>query len=553
MSKNQQSAILSNRPEDSSHTQSKTLNSAYDAVVVGAGFAGLYMLHKLRELGLAAVVLERGAGVGGTWYWNRYPGARCDVESMEYSYGFSEEIQQQWQWTEKYSAQPEILKYANFVTDHLQLRGDIHFNTAVSRAYFQESKHNWLLETATGTKISARFCIMATGCLSCVNKPKIPGLENFKGRLLHTGLWPHEKQSFQGEKVGVIGTGSSAIQSIPLLADEAEHLTVFQRTASFSVPARNAAMDKEHEREVKANYADFRKRNASMFAALNNRANPVSAQSVSSAERTIEYEQRWQDGGLAFLSSFNDLGVNAESNATAREFIHSKIKELVIKPETAELLCPQTVVGCKRLCVDTDYYQTFNRNNVTLVDVKTTPIQHLTHAGVVMNDIEYAFDSLIFATGFDAMTGALLDIDIRGRRGITLAEKWAEGPQTYLGLCVADFPNLFTITGPGSPSVLANMIVAIEQHVEWISACIASLQGRGLNTIEAEQQAQDDWVMHVNELASGTLYPSGCNSWYLGANIPGKPRVFMPYLGFPAYVTKCDDVVADNYRGFRFG
>jgi cation diffusion facilitator CzcD-associated flavoprotein CzcO len=520
-----------------------------DAVVVGAGFAGLYALHRLRGLGLRVRVFEAGSGVGGTWYWNRYPGARCDVESLEYSYQFSEELQQEWEWSERYSPQPEILRYAEHVADRFDLLHDIVFDTRVQAATFEEQAGRWIVETDAGDRVSASFCIMATGCLSSANLPDFEGLADFEGETFHTGRWPHTQVDFSGKRVGVIGTGSSAIQSIPLIAAQAEHLFVFQRTPNYSIPAHNGPLDPELKRQVKADYAGFRKRNSEQGFGLNTRSREELALDVSPEERRREYEARWEAGGLPFLGAFLDLSLSKEANDTAAEFLREKIRGIVRDPEVAELLSPQTVVGCKRICVDTGYFDTFNRPNVSLVDVSADPIERITRAGLETGGRAFALDSIVFATGFDAMTGALSKIDIRGRGGQTLRQKWSAGPRTYLGLGTAGFPNLFTITGPGSPSVLSNMLPSIEQHVNWISDCIGYLREHGITTIEVEREAEDAWVEHVNEVAGMTLYPT-CNSWYLGANVPGKPRVFMPYLGFPPYVEKCNEVAAKGYDGF---
>jgi cation diffusion facilitator CzcD-associated flavoprotein CzcO len=521
----------------------------FDAIVVGAGFAGLYMLHRLRGLGLTVRVFEAGDGVGGTWYWNRYPGARCDVDSMEYSYQFSEELQQEWEWSERFSPQPEILEYLNHVADRFDLRRDIVFGTRVTAAAFDEAAGRWVIETDAGDVVSAAYYVMATGCLSSTNKPRIDGLETFAGETYHTGEWPHEGVDFTGTRVGVIGTGSSAIQSIPLIAAEADHVYVFQRTPNYSIPARNGPIDPEYVREIKSDYPSFRAENAQFGFGLRTHSRDVSALEVTPEEREREFEARWSQGGLPFLSAFNDIGMSEEANAYAREFLHRKIRGLVEDPETARLLSPDTTVGCKRLCVDSDYFATFNRANVTLVDVRSAPIERITATGLRTSDAEYAFDRLVLATGFDAMTGALLKVDIRGVGGQSLRDKWAEGPRTYLGLGTAGFPNFFTITGPGSPSVLSNMVPSIEQHVNWIADCIQYLRDQGLHRIEAQADAEEAWVAHVNEVASQTLYTT-CNSWYLGANVPGKPRVFMPYLGFPPYVEKCSEVAAKGYEGF---
>ncbi|HSE05150.1 MAG TPA: NAD(P)/FAD-dependent oxidoreductase [Methylomirabilota bacterium] len=522
-----------------------------DALIVGAGFAGLYSLHRLRGLGLTARVFEAGTGVGGTWYWNRYPGARCDVESMDYSYSFSEELQQEWRWTERYAAQPEILKYANHVADRFDLRRDIQFDTRVTSAVFDEAAVRWTVETDRGDRVSARFCIMATGCLSDAQVPDFKGLETFAGKWYHTGRWPHEGVDFAGRRVGIIGTGSSAIQSIPIIAKQAAHLFVFQRTPNYSMPAQNAPLDPEYERRVKETYADFRRQARESRVGFVVDRSGDSALAVPEEERRREYEKRWRRGGLGFSAAYTDLLVSKEANDTAAEFFRAKIRAIVRDPAVAELLCPKTYpLGTKRLCVDTGYYATFNRDNVTLVDVSRVPIEAITPTGVRTETAEYAVDDLVFATGFDAMTGALLNIDIRGRGGQRLRETWAQGPRTYLGIAIAGFPNLFTITGPGSPSVLSNMIVSIEQHVDWTADCLTYLGRHGYTTIEPTADAQEAWVRHVNEVGHMTLYPLA-PSWYMGANIPGKPRIFMPYIGgVGVYRQKCDDVAAKGYEGF---
>ncbi|HEX6212388.1 MAG TPA: NAD(P)/FAD-dependent oxidoreductase [Methylomirabilota bacterium] len=522
-----------------------------DAVVVGAGFAGLYMLHRLRGLGLSARVYEAGDGIGGTWYWNRYPGARCDVESMDYSYSFSDELQQEWRWTERYASQPEILRYIEHVADRFDLRRDIQLSTRVTAAVFDEAAGRWAIETDRGDRVSARFCIMATGCLSSAQVPRFPGLETFQGPRYHTGHWPHEDVDFTGKRVGVIGTGSSAIQSIPVIAEQAAHLYVFQRTPNFSVPARNAPLDPELERRVKAGYADFRRQARESRVGFVVERSEASALAVPSEERHREYEKRWRRGGLGFTATYVDLLTNPEANETAAEFCRAKIRAVVRDPAVAELLVPRHYpVGTKRICVDTNYYETFNRDNVTLVDIRRAPIETITPHGLRTADAEYTLDSIVFATGFDAMTGALLGIDIRGRSGRPLGQTWAEGPRSYLGLAIAGFPNLFTITGPGSPSVLSNMIVSIEQHVDWIADCLASMRRHDHCLIEATVEAQERWVAHVNEVGHATLYPRA-DSWYMGANIPGKPRIFMPYIGgVGTYRKICDEVAAEGYDGF---
>ncbi|MEY2590550.1 MAG: hypothetical protein QOJ67_2534 [Acidimicrobiaceae bacterium] len=522
-----------------------------DVVVVGAGFAGMYMLHRVRGLGLSATVFETAGGVGGTWYWNRYPGARCDIESMEYSYEFDDDLQQEWEWTERYAPQPEILRYAEHVADRFDLRKDIRFDTRVTAATFDDTTSRWTVRTDRGDEVSAQFLVMATGCLSSANTPVIDGADTFTGASYHTGRWPHEGVDFSAKRVGVIGTGSSAIQSIPIIADEAEDLVVFQRTATYSVPAWNRPLDREEQAEIKANYKEFRTANSLMPTAFGSKVGVAerAALETSEDELIVEYEARWARGGLPYLGAFNDLLIDRTANETAAEFIRDRIREIVDDPAVAAKLIPDQVVGCKRLCVDTGYYATYNRPNVHLVDLRETPIERITPNGIATTEAEYELDCIVYATGFDAMTGALLRIDIRGRDGLELREAWAAGPRTYLGLGVTGFPNLFTISGPGSPSVLTNMLVSIQQHVDWIADCVAYLRANGHDRIEATPEAQDAWVDYVNIVADFTLFPT-CNSWYLGANVPGKTRVFMPLLGYPDYVAKCDQVSKDGYEGF---
>ncbi|MBR0908580.1 flavin-containing monooxygenase [Bradyrhizobium japonicum] len=528
---------------------------AYDVVVVGAGFAGMYMLHRLRGLGFSARVYEQGGGVGGTWYWNRYPGARCDVESMQYSYSFSEELQQEWDWSERYAPQPEILNYANHVADRFDLRRDIQFDTRVERVAFDAHAKCWSVTTSDGETVEAQFIVLATGCLSNARKPDIKGLESFKGPVYHTGSWPHEPVDFTGQRVGLIGTGSSGIQSAPIIAEQARHFTVFQRTANFSIPARNAALTDEERNNFRRTYPEIRRfarevaRNG-IFAEQPDRG----ALDDSDETRNGKYSARWERGGLTFMYVYNNLGLERSANDTAANFVRGKIAEIVKDPETAKLLQPNShPIGTKRICIDTDYFATFNRPNVSLVDIKTNPIEEITANAVRVAGRDHQVDALVMATGFDAMTGSVAKIDISGPGGRTLNEKWAEGPRTYLGLMSAGFPNLFIITGPGSPSVLSNMIVSIEQHVDWIADCLVHMRRQGVATMEASGEAEDKWVAHVNEVADGTLYPQA-NSWYMGANIPGKPRIFMPYIGgVGVYRRICDEVAAKGYEGFLLG
>ncbi len=522
----------------------------FDAVVVGAGFAGLYMLHRLRGLGLSARVYEAGGGVGGTWYWNRYPGARCDVESMQYSFSFSEELDQDWTWSEKYSPQPEILAYANHITDRFDLSQDILFDTRVTAATWDENAKRWHIETDRGDKVCAKFCVMAVGCLSAPNRPKFPGIENFEGPVYHTGEWPHEGVDFTGLRVGVIGTGSSAIQSIPIIAEQASQLTVFQRTATWSVPAWNEALTPDYVKAVKADYPALRAKARARPTGFYFPFNMKPALEASEGERARLYEEAWERGGLPFLGAFGDLLFEKGANDTIADFAREKIRSIVNDPATAELLCPDNVFGCKRLCVDTGYYATYNLPHVKLVDVSKTPIKRITAHGIVVDGVEYPVDAIVSATGFAAMTGSLDKIAITGRDGLTLAAKWRAGPRAYLGLASAGFPNFFMITGPGSPSVLASMIQAIEQHVDWLADLMGHMRDIGARAIEPVVADEDAWVEHVNEMSKVSLR-STCSSWYVGANIPGRPIVFMPYIGgFPIYVQKCNEVMSNGFEGF---
>jgi len=528
------------------------LKSNVDVVVVGAGFAGLYMLYRLRGMGLHVQVIEAGSDVGGTWFWNRYPGARCDVESMEYSYSFSEDLQQEWNWTERYATQPEILKYINHVADRFDLKRDVQFNARVRSAVFDETSSQWTVTTENGAVVNAQFCVLATGCLSAAKPPEIKGRDLFQGASYHTGLWPHEPVDFTGKTVGVIGTGSSGVQTIPELAKQAAHLFVFQRTPTFSLPAGNRPLKDVEVQEIKQNYVDLR--NRARFSPTGMASDPLPTQSalkVTPQEREVAYEFRWQAGGTSYTRTYKDIMLVAESNETAADFARRKIQSRVSDPVLAEKLTPRDIhIGTKRLCLDTQYFETFNRDNVSLVDIRSTPIQEITGVGVKTSDAEYKLDALIFATGFDAMTGAILNIDIRTSSGLSMEEKWNAGPLTYLGLMTAGFPNLFMVTGPGSPSVLSNVVVSIEQHVEWISDCIQHLTSNSYEQIEATQAAENNWVAHVNQLANTTLFLNA-NSWYLGANVPGKPRVFMPYVGgVGRYREECTAVANNGYTGF---
>ena len=519
-----------------------------DAVVVGAGFGGMYMLHRLREQGFSAQGFEAGADVGGTWYWNRYPGARCDVPSLYYSYTWSEDLQKTWRWSEKYAAQPEILRYANHVADRFDLRGLIAFETRVVSARFDAAADRWRIVTDRGDEVSARWLIMATGCLSSPRAPAIPGAGTFTGEVHHTGAWPHEGVDFAGKRVGVIGTGSSGIQSIPEIARAAEHVTVFQRTPNFSIPARNTPLtDADVEAFWKA-YPDYIALVKGPGMGFGGRGGELPIPDDEAQAR--RYEELWEIGGAGFLAAWGNLLTSLEVNERAAQFVRDKIAGAVADPAVAEALAPRDhPIGTKRICVDTGYYETYNRANVTLVNLRETPIETIEAAGVRTSARSFDLDAIVFATGFDAMTGALLAIDITGADGARLRDAWAEGPKAYLGLAIAGFPNMFLITGPGSPSVLSNMINSIEQHVEWIADCLAWMREKRLTRIAADADAQETWVAHVARVAAKTLFPRAA-SWYMGANIPGKPRVFMPYIGV-GYRKKCADVAAAGYEGFQ--
>jgi cyclohexanone monooxygenase len=524
-----------------------------DAVVVGAGFAGLYMLHRLRKQDMSAVVFEAADNVGGTWYWNRYPGARVDIQSVEYCYSFSSALDEEWQWSEKYATQPEILRYLNHVADRFDLRRDIRFNTRVTAATFDDKTNLWTVTTDKGgAPVKARSVVMATGCLSVPKEPDFKGVNAFKGKSYFTSRWPHEPVDFTGQNVAIIGTGSSAVQSIPEIAKQAKHLTVFQRTPNFSMPAHNGPIPQEELELWKLNRPRYRAEataNAGNIRHTFPRDNLLLATPPEEVEQVLE--ERWKQGGFAILGSFADTGIDEKANEVVREFLARKIRAAVKDERTANLLTPRTYpFGTKRPCVDTNYFETYNRSNVSLVDISQAHIEEITTEGIRTAAQEYKFDAIIYAIGFDAMTGALDRVDIRGRGGLKLKDKWAHGPKTYLGLSIAGFPNLFTITGPGSPSVLTNMAPSIEQHVDWVARALADLAARRKATMEATQEAEDAWVAHVNEVANMTLFPKA-NSWYMGANIPGKPRVFLPYVGgVPAYRAKCADVVNNGYEGF---
>ncbi|MDM0029416.1 flavin-containing monooxygenase [Variovorax saccharolyticus] len=524
-----------------------------DVVVVGAGFSGLYLLHKLRQLGFSTRVLEAAGDVGGTWYWNRYPGARCDIPTTDYTYSFDPDLEKAWTWSEKYATQPEILRYAQFVAERYDLRRDIDFDTRVVAARWDDEAEHWQVRTDTGRDIRCRYYVMASGCLSLPKTPDIPGAERFKGEVFFTSRWPHEGVDFSGKRVAVIGTGSSGIQSIPIMARQASQLTVFQRTPNFSIPAGNGPVRPERRAPLEADREAYRREAKWSRAGVPNEQTQVYGRYSPPQVHRERFEAAWQSGELIpMLAVFADQILFRDANAIVAGMVHEKIREVVQDPQLAELLSPRDhPFGTKRPCLDSGYYATFNLPHVRLVDLRRHPIETITETGIALAGETMAFDAIVYATGFDAMTGAIVSVDITGRDGITLKQKWAHGPQTYLGLMAAGFPNLFTITGPGSPSVLSNMMVSIEQHVDWLADCLVRLRADGMTTIEPTETAETGWVTHVNDCAGITLYPTA-DSWYMGANVPGKPRGFLPYVGgVDAYRGACDEVAACDYLGFR--
>lgn len=533
-------------------TTDPTSTPDHDVIVVGAGFAGLYAIHRFRAQGLSVRVFEAGPDVGGTWYFNRYPGARCDVESVDYSYSFSDELQQEWNWTEKYATQAEILRYINWVADKLDLRRDITFNTRVTSAVLDEATLHWSVRTDTGEVVTARFCVMATGPLSAALTPNFQGLDSFGGEIHHSAHWPHDGVDFTGKRVAVIGTGSSGIQMVPEIAGQAEQLYVFQRTPNYSVPAGNRPLSAEELAEVKANYDErrrlsWRSGGGSPYIGISK-----NTMEHSPEERRAAFEKRWQLGGVLFSKTFPDQMTDPEANAEAKKFFDEKIRAVIDDPEVADLLIPTDhPIGTKRICTDSNYYQSFNRPNVELVSVRKTPITSIDDAGINTTAAHYDLDMIVLATGFDAMTGTLGKIDIVGRGGEMLRDDWADGPRTYLGLGVDGFPNLFLVSGPGAPAVLANMVLHAEAHVNWIADCISYLDERGYLGIEADSDSVEDWIAECARLADATLFTKA-DSWYLGANVEGKPRVFMLFIGgFAVYNDICDDVADAGYRGFQ--
>jgi cation diffusion facilitator CzcD-associated flavoprotein CzcO len=527
-----------------------------DAVVVGAGFSGLYLLHLLRDkLGLEVATLEAADGIGGVWYWNRYPGARCDICSHDYSYSFSKELQQEWKWPEKYPAQPDVLKYLEHVASRFDLKRDIQFNTRVVSAVFDESDQRWIVTTEHGAQYSAQFFIPATGVLSDPNVPQIKGHERFKGGSCFSGRWPKDGVDFKGKRVGIIGTGATAVQAIPVIAEEAAHLTVFQRTPYFAVPLQNEPMTEAEDQRIKASYDEFRQYARDSYGGVNILEPKPSVLADTPEERKAIYESRYKEGGFnVWFGTYEDLLYDEEANETAAEFIREKIRERVKDPEIAEMLCPRPGVtyGTKRQPCESGYFEAYNRDNVTLVDIHKSPIVELTPEGLRTTDQTYELDYLVYATGFDAFTGSLFKMNVTGRDGVTLNEHWSNGPRTYHGITTTKFPNMFNITGPQSPSVFYNFPPGIEMHCEWIADCISYMNENGLATVDLDPAAEEKWMAHIVELADKTLIPQA-SSWYMGDNIPGKPRVFMFYLGGgKTYRELIDREAANEYPSYQF-
>ena len=534
--------------------QSQVRSNEVDAVIVGAGFSGLYMLHRLHELGLTTRLFDAADGVGGTWYWNRYPGARCDSESHYYCYSFSDEIRKEWKWSCRYPAQPELLAYLNFVADRLDLRKDIDFGTRVAAGNYDEEAHRWIVETDQGETVRARFLITGVGNTSTPAKPSIPGLESFAGDVYHTALWPHEKVDFTGQKVALIGTGSSGIQSTPMIAEQADHLTVFQRTANYSVPARNHDLTDEMRRELEENYTEMRQLVLASPIGMPFEIPQKSALEVSDEERTATLDKLWEIGSFRFMfTSYHDIVVDLKANATVAGYIEAKIRDTVNDPAKADILCEfNHPVGTKRPPIDTNYYETFNRDNVSIVSIRKNPIREATVDGLIMeNGDKHKVDSIVFATGFDTVTGTLNKLNLRGKGGVSLADKWQDGPRAYLGLCTAGFPNLFMITGPGSPGILTNFPGCIEQNVDWIADVMTHMRETNAVEIETSENTEAQWMQDITDVANTTLMTT-VDSWYMNTNIPGKPRVFSAYFsGMHTYAEVCADVAANDYKGFE--
>lgn len=540
--------MASTRPPSASPTATEI----YDAIIIGAGIAGLYQLYRLRELGLKVRVFEAGSDVGGTWYWNRYPGARFDSESYTYAYSFSKTVLDEWEWSEHFAAQPETLRYLQFITEKFNLRSDIRCNARIASAIYLEADNVWEIATENGERARAKFLITAVGVLSAPYTPDIPGRDDFTGASWHTAKWPHHPVDLSNKRVGVIGSGATAVQLITEVAKNVGHLTVFQRTANYCVPLNNRPIRPAEQGDLKARYGEMFERCRQTFGAFIHDFDPRSVFDVSLDAREALFEKLWHEPGFGFwLGNFYDIMTDEKANATIAEFVRRKIRERVKDPKIAERLTPRDhCFGTKRVPLESGYYEAYNRPNVELVDLKETPIERITPAGIKTRETDYEFDVIIFATGFDAVTGALTRIDIRGEGGQGLKEKWQDGPRTYLGLQIAGFPNLFTVVGAHNAANFCNVPRCIEQNVEWVTACIRYLRDHHVQRIRATEEAEEDWRQHCEEVVSHTLFPTA-NSWFMGANIPGKKRAFLAYGGgLPRYREKCDEVAAQGYAGF---
>ena len=544
-------AMVASRSDSSSSASMQVV----DVAVVGAGFAGLYLLHRLRKAGFSTVLLEEAKDVGGTWYWNRYPGARCDIQTIDYSYSFDPELEKAWKWSEKYATQPEILRYLGFVADRYDLRRDIRFGTRVISATWDQAAGRWQIATDNGAKVSCRHYIMATGCLSAPKPPEIDGVKDFKGEVYFTGRWPHDGVTLKAKRVAVIGTGSSGIHAIPLIAEQAAQLTVFQRTPNFALPAHNGAPPADRLAALEGDRAAYREQARQSMAGVPWPQNTVVSWQLTDAERRERFETAWATGDLVYILTqlWADQGVDVDGNKLVADLLREKIHTIVKDPETAAALTPHDhPFGAKRPCLETNYFATYNRPNVTLVNLRAEPIKAITAGGITTDKRSFDVDVIVFATGFDAMTGAIMAVHpITGRDGKSLSDVWKQGPQSYLGLTVAGFPNLFMITGPGSPSVLSNMAVSIEQHVDWVADRLIAMRDAGYTTMEATEAAQEGWAKHMADCAALTLHRLA-NTWYTGANVPGKAQGVMPYTGgVGPYRSICDEVVARGMLGFK--
>jgi cation diffusion facilitator CzcD-associated flavoprotein CzcO len=543
------------RPETPASAAGRS--GAYDVIIIGAGISGMYQLHRVRELGLSVRVFEAGAGVGGTWYWNRYPGARFDSESWTYGYSFSDELLREWEWSEHFAAQPETLRYCNFVADKLDLRRDIEFGSRIRAAAYDEAANEWEIQSEAGRRTRARFLITAIGPLSAPTMPTIPGIETFRGESYHTGTWPHRAVSFAGKRVAVIGTGATGVQAITEIAKTVGHLTVFQRTPNWCAPLHNRPIDEATQAHIKATYPEIFAVCRNSFGCFIHDADPRKALEVSPEVREAFYEKLYREPGFGiWMGNFRDVLINKEANVTITEFMRRKIRERVRDPRIAEKLIPTNHgFGTRRVPLESGYYEVFNRTNVRLVDLRETPIERITPGGIKTSDAEYDFDMIVYATGFDAIVGAFDRIDFRGLGGRRLKDKWSDGPRTYLGLQIESFPNLFTLVGPHNAATFCNIPRCIEQNVDWVTALLRHMRARGYTRVEATAEAEHDWTEHVHETGRRMLFTQ-VDSWMMGinSNVAGRQkRTFMVYAGgAPKYRERCDEVASSGYVGFAF-